>query len=177
MHDFRIGYMIAPEHAEVKDLAKLSGFGMSDDDFEHFLKATNVVFMTATAYADDLQCRKVLGYIIYYLEKNKLNILQLAVNPYVQRLGIATAVLETILVKMHMPGCKQNEINYCVREVDLATLNFLKAFGFVSTEVVKDSFRSEHDDLCDGINMRFVLGWKTRTDEKREKQELELHAS
>src|SRR5438128_2368971 len=78
-----IRWMIRRDMPEVLQSEQLSfEFAWNEEDFLHCLRQRNCIGMVAE------QAEKVVGFMIYELHKNKLHILNFAVNPAWRRMGV-----------------------------------------------------------------------------------------
>ncbi len=75
---------------------------------------------------------KVLGYMMYTLRSQRLEVVKLVVDPGHRRLGFGTQMLDKLKSKL---GYKRNRISIDVWEGDLKVHLWLKARGFRCTRV------------------------------------------
>lgn len=101
-------------------------------DFIHCLRQRNCIGMVAE------QGDEVVGYFIYELHKNRIEILTMAVDPKHQRCGIATAMVAKLRSKLSAE--RRNRIEYKVSEWNDAGIMFLRDAGFEAVCVIRDYF-------------------------------------
>lgn len=134
-----IRWMIRRDMPEV--LAIEDSFGphaWSEEDFLHVLRQRNCIGMVAEHRA------LVVGFMVYELHPNKLQLLDFAVHPFYRRGRVGAQMVEKLVSKLH-PN-RRNKIMLEVREANLGGQLFFKAMGFRATRVVRNFYETCDDD-------------------------------
>lgn len=108
-------------------------------EFGNMMRDNNSIGMVAVNEYD-----KVLGYMIYGLHKNRLHLMNFAVHPDHQRIGIGKQMIDKLKSKLHPD--RRNRINLEVRETNLAAQLFFKAMGFRAVNILKNYYDGTDDD-------------------------------
>lgn len=117
------------------------------EDFMHYLRQRNVIGMVADNGHD------VVGFMLYELHKSKLKVINFAVHPDWQRLGVGTAMVNRLKNKLHNDR-RRREILLTVRESNLHAQLFFSELNFRAIGV---SRREYEDTGEDGYQFRYVL--------------------
>jgi len=121
-------------------------FPWTEDEFIRLLRQRNCIGMVSEI--DD----KVVGYMLYELEKGLLHILTFAVDPAVHRKGVGSSMVGKLTSKLHPE--RRTKVTVMVRESNLAALRFFRASGFYATGLTSSPYEDSGDD---GINMVFDI--------------------
>nr|WP_145087202.1 ribosomal protein S18-alanine N-acetyltransferase [Aureliella helgolandensis] len=113
-------------------------FPWSEDEFIRCLRQRNCIGMVAER--DD----QVVGFMIYELHKNRLHLLNFAVNPLMRRNAIGHAMVEKLRSKLSMD--RRNRIMLEVRETNLDAQLFFKGVGFRAISVLRDFYEDTTED-------------------------------
>ncbi len=113
-------------------------FPWCEEEFIRCLRQRNCIGMVAEC--DD----QVVGFMIYELHKNRLHLLNFAVNPEVRRSGIGTAMMEKLAGKLSVE--RRNRIMLEVRETNLEAQLFFKILGFKAISVLRDFYEDTTED-------------------------------
>jgi [ribosomal protein S18]-alanine N-acetyltransferase len=139
-----IRWMIRKDMPEVQHIENLCfEFPWSRTNFMDSLRTRNVIGMVAV----DDQHDRVLGYMIYEFHKNRLHVLNFAVDPLWRRHGIGTAMIEKLRSKLN--SCllnRRNRIMLEVRETNVAAQLFFKSQGFRAISVLRDFYEDTSED-------------------------------
>jgi ribosomal-protein-alanine N-acetyltransferase len=110
----------------------------SESDFIRCLRLRNCIGMVAEQ--DDL----VVGFMIYELHKNRLHILNFAVNERFRRQGVGTAMVDKLIGKLSHE--RRNRIMLEIRDSNLGGQLFFKNQGFKAISVLRDFWVDSHED-------------------------------
>lgn len=110
-------------------------FPWSEEDFIRRLRQRNCIGMVAEV--ED----KVVGFMVYALHKNRLHLVNFAVDPDMQRLGVGSILMEKLISKLSYQ--RRNQILLEVRETNLEAQLFFKQFGFKATSVLPKFYTIE----------------------------------
>ena len=113
-------------------------FAWTEEDFIRCLRQRNCIGMVAEK--DD----EVVGFMIYELHKNRLHILNFAVNPEHRRHGVGGAMVHKLLGKLSHE--RRNRIMLEVRETNLDAQLFFKSVGFRAISVLRDFYEDTDED-------------------------------
>ena len=109
----------------------------TEDEFVQSLRLRNVIGMVAEH--QDM----VIGYMIYELHRDSIHLLSIAVHPDFRRQGVGTAMLAKLASKMEYQ--RRGKITTLASEINLDAQIFLRKYGFLATEVVKDYYHPGED--------------------------------
>jgi ribosomal-protein-alanine N-acetyltransferase len=113
-------------------------YAWTEDDFIRCLRQRNYIGMVAEQ--DEL----VVGFMIYELHKNRLHVLNFAVNKRFRRQGIGRAMIDKLVSKLSWE--RRSRIMLEVRETNLDAQRFFKAMGFRAISVLRDFFEDSTED-------------------------------
>ncbi len=130
--------------------AAFSEFNWQEEDFVRHLRQRNCIGMTTEV--DFAGQPKVVGFMLYELHRDRLVVLNFAVDPRFHRNGIGTAMVEKLKYKMS-PG-RRGCIALECRESNLEALNFFKAQGFQAVKLMREYYEECNEDA---VLMRFQL--------------------
>ncbi len=141
-----IRWMIRRDMPEVLEIGHL-GFTdapWTEHDFIRCLRQRSCIGMVAER-GDD-----VVGYVIYELFKNRLDILNLAVHPSCWRSGVGRQIVDKLKAKL---APERRKALVCeVRETNVKAQIFFKALGFRCVGMIQ----SHYDDVVeDAYRFRF----------------------
>lgn len=114
-------------------------FPWSKDDFIHCLRHRNCIGMVAIDGRDD-----VMGFVVYELQKSRLDILNLAVRESLRRFGVGQAMIDKLKGKLSPD--RRRELVADVRESNLPGHLFFKANGFRATHVLPEHYEAGDTD-------------------------------
>lgn len=140
--------MIRRDMPRVLDIERASfEFPWSEDDFMVCLKQRNCIGMVALC--EDL----VVGSMIYELHKERLHLLNLAVDPACRRNGVGSRLIDKLIGKLSQQ--RRFAITVEVRESNLTAQMFFRQHGFKAVLVLRQHYLESDEDA---YLMRFVLG-------------------
>ena len=121
-------------------------FPWCEDDFMNALRQRNCIGMVVDVGID------VVGFMIYELHANRIDVLKIAVDPQWRRKGIGTAMLDRLKDKLFHQ--RRNEVQMIVRESNLPALLWLQRNEFLAVELLPEHYEQTADD---GIRMSFLV--------------------
>jgi [ribosomal protein S18]-alanine N-acetyltransferase len=135
----RIRWMIRPDMREVLDIESQSfEFPWDESDFLKCLRQRNSIGMVAEY--DEI----VRGYMVYELHKDRMHLLNFAVDPRFRRQGIGSAMVSKL--KSKLQGTKRNRMTLEIRETNLSGQLFFRANGFSAIKVLRDYWEDSTED-------------------------------
>ena len=112
----------------------------TEDDFIRCLRQRNCIGMVVD------KDERVVGFMIYELNRTKLTVLNMAVHPTFTRQGVGTAMVQKLVGKLSTQ--RRSMIDLDCWENNLSAHLFLKAMGFKATGVVQkewgEAYRFEY---------------------------------
>lgn len=115
----------------------------TEDDFLAVLRRRTCIGMVAEAGNE-----RVVGYALYELHRDRLHVLNLAVDPSSRRMGVGWRTAAWLAAKLH--ACRRRKMTVAVSDANLAACLFWKACGFTATGVL----RNYYGDGTDAIRFR-----------------------
>ena len=110
----------------------------TEDDFLRVLRQRNCIGMVAEC--DD----RIVGYMIYELNKYKLQILNFAVHEEFRRRSVASQMASKLIGKLS--SHRRTKITLFVRESNLSAQLFFRSSGFKAMEIAHDHFEDTGED-------------------------------
>lgn len=134
-----IRWMIRKDLAEVLDMERRCfEFPWSEEDFIRCLRQRNCIGMVAEH--DEM----VVGFMIYELHKTRLHILNFAVHPEWQRLGIGSQMIAKLVGKLSEN--RRTRIMLEVRDSNITAHRFFSSCGFLAKSVLRNFYEDTSDD-------------------------------
>jgi ribosomal-protein-alanine N-acetyltransferase len=106
--------------------------------FLHYLRQRTCIGMVAELNDE------VIGFMVYEVHKNRIHLLNFAVDPKFRRSGIGTAMID-ILVRKLSPD-RRNRIMLEVRETNLDAQLFFQKMGFRANRILRDFYDDATED-------------------------------
>jgi len=113
-------------------------FAWSEDDFIRCLRERSTIGMVIE-YDE-----QVVGYMIYDLHKNKLEIMNFAVHPARQRRGFGAAMVKKLDGKLS--ANRRTKIICNIRETNIDAQLFFSACGFKAVSILRDHYHDTPED-------------------------------
>jgi ribosomal-protein-alanine N-acetyltransferase len=113
-------------------------FPWSEEDFINCLRQRNCIGMVAE-YDDH-----VVGFMIYELNKTRIQILNFAVAEAYRRRGVGTQMMAKLIGKLSSQ--RRSRITLEVRETNLPAQLFFRASGFRAVSVLRDYYADTPED-------------------------------
>lgn len=143
-----IRWMIRRDLPEVLNVEKESfADPWDEEEFVRCLRDRNCIGQVAEVA--DL----VAGFIVYELQKGRIEILDIAVDPAFRNRGIGAALIGRLINKLSRE--RRREILVRVSEENLAGQLFLKAIGFRCIQIERGYWQPTADISVDAYLMRF----------------------
>jgi len=142
---FYIRWMIKSDLPRVLEIDSGYEHPLSEEEYISISRRRNCIGMTAE-YGD-----KVVGFMVYELHKDRLDVLRLAVDKELHGCGIGSALVEKLISKLSID--RRSEIVFHVRESNLNAQRFLKRRQFVAS-VEREYF----DDGADAYKFVYTYG-------------------
>jgi [ribosomal protein S18]-alanine N-acetyltransferase len=134
-----IRWMIRRDMPEVLQTEQESfEYSWTEEDFLRCLRQRNCIGMVAE------QGEKVVGFMIYELHKNKLHILNFAVNPGCRRFGVGAQMVAKLISKLS--SHRRTRITLEVRETNLDAQLFFRKQGFKALRVLRNFYEDSGED-------------------------------
>ncbi len=134
-----IRWMIRRDMPEVLAIER-EGFEFPwlEDDFIRCLRQRNCIGMVAE-HED-----RVVGFMIYELEKNRIHVLNFAVVGEFRRRGVGCQMIAKLTAKLSSQ--RRNRIILSVRETNLPAQLFFRENGFRAVSVLRDYYADTPED-------------------------------
>ena len=117
-----IRWMIRSDTPAVLDIENLCfSDPWPEEEFLDWLRERNVIGMVAEYDG------KVVAYMVYQLHKASIELVNMAVQPRCQRLGVGTAMIDKLKGKLHAQ--RRSKLRFCIKETNLDGQLFLRAMG------------------------------------------------
>jgi len=134
-----IRWMIRRDMPEALDIeAESFEFPWLEEDFIRCLRQRNCIGMVAEH--DD----RVVGFMVYELNKKRLHVLNFAVAPEYRRRGVGTQMVAKLVGKLSAQ--RRTRIVLEVRETNLPAQLFFRANGFRAISVLRDYYEDTPED-------------------------------
>lgn len=113
-------------------------FPWDEEDFLNCLRQRNVVAMVAER--DD----EVVGFMVYELHQNRIQLLSLAVHSEYRRQGVGRSLIAKLQDKLSPE--RRNRIMCEIRETNVPGQVFMRACGFRAISVLREFYEECNDD-------------------------------
>ena len=134
-----IRWMIRRDMAEVLAVEAASfEFPWLEEDFIRCLRQRNCIGMVAEH--DD----RVVGFMIYELNKNRIQVLNFCTAPEFRRRGVGSQMVAKLVGKLSAQ--RRNRIALEVRETNLAAQLFFRECGFRAVSVLREFYEDTPED-------------------------------
>lgn len=140
-----IRWMIRRDMPEIMQIEeKCFTIAWTEEDFLNALRQRQIIGMIAE-WGD-----KILGYMVYELHKDKLNILNFAVDPKYKRHTIGTQMINKL--KSKLTSYRRTSLTAAVRESNLDAQLFFKKQSFKCVKILNRYYNEE-----DGYKFKYKL--------------------
>ena len=134
-----IRWMIRRDMPAVLDIeADSFEFPWLEEDFIRCLRQRNCIGMVVEH--DD----RVVGFMVYELNKTRLHMLNFAVSPEFRRLGVGSQMIGKLIGKLSAQ--RRSRIILEVRETNLPAQLFFRENGFRAVSVLRDYYEDTPED-------------------------------
>ncbi len=134
-----IRWMIRRDMLEVLQIEESSSdYPWCEEDFLRCLRQRNCIGMVAELG------EQVVGFMIYELHKNRLHILNFAVDPKLRRMNIGRQMIQKLISKLS--SHRRSSISVELRETGLAAQLFFRSAGFKAIRVQRERFADTGED-------------------------------
>lgn len=131
--DVHIRWMIRRDMPEVLEIESACfDMAWNEEDFLKILRERNCIGMVAE------RGDKVVAFYIYELHKEKLRILNMAVLPEYQRLGVGSQLVNKLISKLS--DHRRTAITLETRESNLPAQLFFKSHGFKAIKIIHNYY-------------------------------------
>jgi [ribosomal protein S18]-alanine N-acetyltransferase len=113
-------------------------FPWFEDDFIRCLRQRNCIGMVAE-YDD-----RVVGFMIYELQKSRIHVLNFAVAAAFRRLGVGSQMIAKLIAKLSPHH--RSRLILAIRETNLAAQLFFRENGFRAVSVLHDYYADTPED-------------------------------
>jgi len=135
----QIRWMIRRDMPEVLAIETANfEFPWSEEDFLQCLRRRNCIGMVAERDG------RIVGFMIYELQKSRIHLLNLSVAAEHQRHGIGRQMLNKLISKLSAQ--RRNRIVLAVRETNLAAQLFFRANGFRAVSILHGFYDNTPED-------------------------------
>jgi ribosomal-protein-alanine N-acetyltransferase len=132
-------WMIRRDMPEVLTIEQASfTFPWSEDDFVRCLRARNCIGFVAEC------AERVVGYMVYELQKHRLHLLNLAVHECYRRRGVGHQLIRNLVGKLSHD--RRSRILLEVRDTNLQAQLFFRAQGFRAVSVLRRLYDDTAED-------------------------------
>jgi ribosomal-protein-alanine N-acetyltransferase len=143
--------MLKRDYSDVLAIDSASfSYAMAESELMNILRQKNSIGIVAES------SEKILGFAIYDLEKDSIDIVRFAVHPEHRRQGIGTALLDKLISKCHpFSWCF---LRQTVSEDNLDGQLFLKARGLKAESISRNEFIDPYSgDGLDGYVFKYSI--------------------
>lgn len=141
-------WMIRRDMPEVLEIENKSfDFPWEEDDFIRCLHQRNCIGIVAE------QADRVVGYMVYELEKGQLRILNFAVCPTLRRASVGRQMMTKMIGKLS--HTRRKYLTTEIRETNLPAQLFFRSMGFRCVSVLRGFYDDTTEDaLCFSYDVR-----------------------
>lgn len=133
-----------PRVLEVEQLC--CEFPWGQEDFRRVLAHRSCIGMVAwiPSVTGNFMDEQLAGYMVYHLARTRVELLNMAVLPSVQRRGVATTMIAKL--KSKLSAQRRTRITAEVRDSNLDAQLFLRAMQFKATKVIPSCYEHADED-------------------------------
>ncbi|TWT30685.1 ribosomal protein S18-alanine N-acetyltransferase [Blastopirellula retiformator] len=139
-----VRWMIRRDMPEVLEIERTSfEFAWTEYDFINRLKERNVIGIVAESQMAPGKRDRVVGFMIYELQRNHLHLLKFAVHPDYRRRGVGHQLVTKLTRKL---ASRRSHVLTEVRETNLDAQRFFRSKGFRAISVLRDFYDDAEED-------------------------------
>ena len=157
--EFLIQEYVYKDKEWIQTIQKIMLVGWKAEVNPLFIKKLENILRYKKAFAAvAIEEDKIIGFVVYYAEKNNYIISRMAVHPEYRRKGCGKILIEKICSKLSL---LKKHIDIVVKESNVGAQLFFKSMNFNVVETIREKFTTYHDDLPsvpyieDGLVFRF----------------------
>lgn len=113
-------------------------YAWSEDEFLTCLRQRNCIIMVAE------RGDAILGFMVYELHRDRMDVLNFAVDPAHRRKGVGSAMVDKLISKL--AGHRRERLVLRVREGNTPAHLFFTAMGFLGVRVLRNHFEDSGED-------------------------------
>jgi len=113
-------------------------FAWNEEDFMQCLRQRNCIGMVAEYQG------RVVGYMIYELQKTKIHLLNVATLSKFRRKGVGAQLVAKLIAKLG--NQRRSRITLEVRETNLPAQLFLRSLGFLAIDILHGFYEGTNED-------------------------------
>jgi len=113
-------------------------FPWQEDDFLRCLRQRNCIGMVAEA------SERVLGFMVYELQKSRLHLLNFAISAEARRRGVGTQMARKLMSKLSHD--RRSRVMLEIRETNLPAQLFFRSLGFRAVSVLRGFYEDTPED-------------------------------
>lgn len=121
----------------------------TEEDLVSHLRQRNIIAMSCE------RDERVVGFMVYELQKHTLKILNFAVHESFRHRGVGRQMVRKLASKLSED--RRSRISVMVRESNLDGCLFFKAVGFVCVQTIRQPYEETEED---GYEFSFRYGWE-----------------
>ena len=134
-----IRWMLRKDMKEVQEIeSECFEFAWDEDDFMQCLRQRNCIGMVAEYQG------RVVGFMIYQLQKSKIHLLNVATLKEFRRQGVGTQLVTKLISKLG--NQRRSRITLEVRETNLPAQLFLRSLGFLAIDILHGFYEGTNED-------------------------------
>lgn len=146
-----IRWMIRRDTPEVMAIERASfEHSWAEEDLIRCLRQRNCIGMVLE------HDESIVGFMIYELHKNTINVINFAVKPEFRRQGFGKMMIDKLISKLS--AIRRTSIVFEVRDTLLDAQLFLRSCGFVATSVSRQHYlHQDETDFSDAYIMKYII--------------------
>lgn len=110
----------------------------TEEEFTRSLRQRNCIGMVAD------HDEKIVGFMLYELDRTNLHLLHFAVSPAFLRRGVGRAMVQKLVGKLHPK--RRRKIVAEIRETNYGAQQFFSACGFRAVNILRDHYDDSEED-------------------------------
>lgn len=133
-----IRWMIRRDMPRVLEILRNNGDEVTENEILALLRQKNCIGMVAEINED------IIGFMIYELKKQLIDVIYLMVDPIQNRLGYGGTLLNKL--KGKLTAHRRSQLKILVRESNLCGQLFLRRYGCKATQVLREHYGDTNED-------------------------------